>query len=445
MQKYFLPTISLALSFVFINAQNLQNTQKPNVIFILVDDLGYGDLSCYGQEKFETQEIDRLATEGIRFTQHYSGSTVCAPSRCALMTGKHTGKGLVNKNYPGDFPLPENTLTVARIFKEKGYSTALIGKWGLGNPTNSGSPLNQGFDYFYGYHSQMQAHGHYPKYLWKNNKKIYLEGNKNKNRKQHSQSLFTKEAKTFIKRNATKPFFLHITYAIPHADLDAKEDWLSKFDGKYPEKPFRNKFSGYRTMKNPRATFAAMISQMDSDVGEINQLLKELGIDKNTLLIFTSDNGAHAEGGADPEFFNSTGGLRGIKRDLYEGGIRVPFIAKWPYKIEANTKSDCVTAFWDFMPTVTDLLNVPLTEDLSGISYLPALLGEPQDNTKQAFYWKFKNKQALRQGNWKILKINNEIELYDLSNDAYEKNNLVKKYPDIAKKLIYLMENEGLN
>ena len=445
-------TLSLAtLSGCYLQDDALYAKQnRPNVIFILADDLGYGDLGCYGQKVIKTPNIDKLAAEGIKFTQHYAGSTVCAPSRCCLMTGLHTGNCRVNSNATGLMLLEEDT-TVAQIFKNVGYKTAIIGKWGLGE-TGSGLPQNNGFDYFYGYLNQVQAHNYYPEYLWENDKKIPL-GNvvkRPKNtyeeakkyggeaiiKKQYSHDLFTQKSIDFIESNRDNPFFLYLAYTLPHANNEAP--LVSGNHGM--EIPDVGIYAD-KNWPSAQKAHAAMITKLDSDVNRLMTVLKKNNIYKNTLVIFTSDNGPHNEAGACAEFFRSSGALRGSKRDLYEGGIRVPFIAHWQGTIKAGSKSDHISAFWDFMPTVADLLSSNLPCKTDGISYLPSLLGKDEQVQHKCLYWQFRDKRALRTNNWKVV-INNPLqaaELYDLDNDISERNDIALQNPLVVRKALKII------
>ena len=434
------------------NPINKNTNQHPNIIFILADDLGYGDLGCYGQTKFRTPNIDRLATSGIRFTNHYAGCTVCAPSRSSLMTGLHTGHTYIRGNKDiqpeGEEPLPEDTYSVAKMFREVGYATGAFGKWGLGGPGSKGTPENQGFDEFFGFNSQVLAHNYYPEYLWHNGEKVYLNENKNGGKVQYAPDEIHKLALQFIENHRDKPFFLYCPYTIPHAELMAPEDsLLLYFKGKFPEFPFKGVDSGplfrkggYASQSHPRAVFAAMITRLDRYVGDIVARLKELGIDKNTMIIFTSDNGPHLEGGADPDFFKSGGPLRGCKRSLYEGGIRIPYIASWPGKIPPGKVSDLPTAFWDFLPTAAELAGVHLRKSVDGISMVPELMGTGDQKKHDYLYWEFHEggtKQAVRMGKWKGVRFGTEepLELYDLSTDIHEDMNIASKHPDIVAKI----------
>lgn len=459
----------ILIVFLLLNCTNTSKKpskiteNKPNIIFILADDLGYGDLGCYGQAKFETPNLDQLASEGLMFTQHYSGSTVCAPSRATLMTGQHTGHAYVrgNKSFKdengerleGQFPLADSIVTVAEKLKEAGYVTGMFGKWGLGAIGSEGEPTNQGFDEFYGYACQGLAHRYYPTHLWHNTEKVVLEGNDGTQTVQYSSDLIQDKTLEFIKKNKDKPFFLYVPSTIPHAELIAPDDEiLAEFKGKFPEVPYKGKDYdenynpwGYCSQEIPHAMFAAMVTRLDKQVGEITTLLNELGISENTLVLFSSDNGPHLEGGADPDFFDSNGPLKGYKRDLYEGGVRAPMIARWPAKIKAGTETDHISAFWDFFPTVVEIAGGKVPSNIDGISFLPTLLGNEDDQKEHEYlYWEFheKNKrQGIRMGKWKgvIYDIatnpDAKLELYDLSQDIGEENDVAEQHPEIVEKL----------
>jgi arylsulfatase A-like enzyme len=397
---------SLIVILVVAFAFNLTTAQtRPNIIFIHADDLGYGDLSCYGQRKFKTPNIDRLAAEGMRFTQYYAGSTVCAPSRSALMTGQHTGHTRIRGN--ARHPLLPEDVTVAEVLKSAGYHTALIGKWGLGEAGTTGVPNRQGFDYFFGYLNQRHAHNYYPSFLWRNEERIKLrnlvpdednEGSGNStNRVDYTHDLMAEEALKFIERKGGGPFFLYLAFTIPHANNEAKNKGM--------EVPDLGEFTGEDWPEQEKAK-AAMITRLDRDVGRLMASLKKLDIDDNTLVFFTSDNGPHREGGADPDFFDSNGPLRGIKRDLYEGGIRVPMIARWPKRIKAGAKSDKVWAHWDLLPTLAEAAGVKPPAGIDGISMFNALSGRRQRD-HEFLYWEFHERgfsQAARMGDWKAVR-----------------------------------------
>ena len=436
--------------FPLLRCENVRS-RKSNIVFIMADDLGYADLGCYGQEKIRTPYLDRMAAEGMKFTDHYAGSTVCAPSRCTLITGLHTGHAVVRGNYEvqpeGQYPLPPESITVAEVLKRAGYTTGAIGKWGLGGPGSSGEPNQQGFDYWFGHLCQREAHFYYNEHLWRNGEKVVLKGNDpQRYTGQYVHDLFTKEAIQFIRRNQRDPFFLYLPYTIPHAELAVPEDSLAEYRGKFPETPFPG--GHYGAQPAPHAAYAAMITRMDRDIGRIFRTLQDLDIDEDTLVIFTSDNGPSTAGGIDPVFFDSNGPLRGGKRDLYEGGIRVPLIARWPGRIKPGTVSKHPSAFWDFLPTAAEIAGVEPPDDIDGISYLPALLGKPQP-AHEYFYWEFPaqgGKQAVRTGRWKGLRLHTRtepdgaIELYDLMTDIGEKTNVAAEQPEVVRKVEGFMQ-----
>lgn len=458
----FLTTLLLGFS-AFSFAQ--KNT-KPNVIYILADDLGYGDLSCYGQKKFSTPNLDKLAERGIKLTQHYSGSTVCAPSRSALMTGQHTGHTPIrgNKEMPqeGQTALPAQAETIAEVFKRAGYTTGAFGKWGLGFIDTEGDPLNQGFDEFFGYNCQRKAHRYYTPYLWHNKDKVILEGNDFTKTTVFSQDVIQEATLDFITANKNKPFFAYIPFVLPHAEIIAPKDSIyDMFHGKFIEdKPYNPNSTGtdygpglveskYATQSEPHAVYAAMVTRIDVYVGQIMARLDELGIADNTLVIFTSDNGPSVEGGSDPAFFNSSAGLRGVKRDLYEGGIRSPFLAVWPNKIKAGTVSDHISAFWDMKPTIADLVGEKVNTT-DGISLLPTLLGQKGQKQHEYLFWEFheaNSKMAVRKGEWKAISFLNEknpsdaFQLFNLKNDPFEKNNIAAQNPKIVSELKSIIAN----
>lgn len=438
---------------LLIGTCSAQATTQPNVIYILADDLGYGDLSCYGQTKFETPNIDALAKRGMRFTQHYSGSTVCAPSRCVLMTGLHSGHAVVRGNMEikpeGQAPMPGDTFTVAHHFRAAGYQTGCFGKWGLGYPGSASEPSKMGFDRFYGYNCQRMAHCYYPAFLWNDNQRELLWGNVASQKNDYAPDLTHAKALDFIRNNNDQPFFLFYTAIQPHADMIAPEKYMKKYRGKFDPEP-SHAADHYIAQPEPRAAFAAMVNVLDDYVGEIVQELETLGIDDNTMIVFTSDNGPHVEGGHDPDYFNSYGTLRGYKRDLYEGGIRVPMIATWPGKIAAGTASDHISAFWDFLPTVADMIGKPLENEVDGISMLPTLLGKGEQKAHKFLYWEFPavgGRIAIRAGDWKAVQYNvskenpRPIELYNLSDDLGETVNLAGEHPEIVSELDRLMKS----
>ncbi|MGB3852586.1 MAG: arylsulfatase [Tunicatimonas sp.] len=434
----------------------------PNIIYILADDLGYGDLSCYGQTKFNTPNIDRLAAEGMRFTQHYAGSTVCAPSRSALMTGLHTGHTPVRGNKEvqpeGQYPLADSVRTLAEVLQQAGYATGAFGKWGLGYPGSAGDPNAQGFDTFFGYNCQRFAHTYYPRHLWSNQDSLVLEANAGTEKGAYAPSLIQEQTLAFIEEHQDEPFFLFVPHVIPHAELVAPEEYTERFRGTFdPEVSYEGvdeganyRTGGYASQPEAHATFAAMIAVLDEQVGEIMDKVKELGLDENTLIIFTSDNGPHQEAGADPDYFDSNGPLRGYKRDLYEGGIRVPMIARWPDRIAANSETDHVSAFWDVYPTLAQLTEQPVAKDHDGISFLPTLTGDGDQQQHDYLYWEFHERGgrlAVRKGNWKAVQYDvlaqpdGRLELYDLATDLGEQNNVAEQHPEIVTEMRAILDS----
>lgn len=418
---------------------------KPNIIFILADDLGYGDLSCYGQQKFKTPHIDQLAAEGLRFTQAYAGSTVCAPSRCALMTGLHTGHAQIRGNREvkpeGQFPIRKDTQTIPTVLRRAGYVSGMFGKWGLGAPGSEGDPM-EFFDAFFGYNCQAAAHTFYPDALWRNREKVPLD------KKTYSHDLIMDAAFAFIRANKDRPFFCYLSVTIPHASMHAPQALHEKYRKQFPQfEAVTGKYAGPEVV-NPVAAFPAMVEHLDNGVGRLSALLKELGLNDNTLVIFTSDNGPHKEGGHDPEFWDSNGPLKGIKRDLYEGGIRVPFIARWPAVIKPGGTTGQITAFWDMLPTFCELAEVPPPAGLDGLSILPTFKGltQPQHDY---LYWEFTERggsQALRMGDYKAVRLkvakapDAPVELYDLASDLGETNNIATQHPGLVRKIEALFQ-----
>ncbi|MEO1261312.1 MAG: arylsulfatase [Bacteroidota bacterium] len=478
------------LFLIFIFTLNCKTTEKekanlPNIIYILADDLGYGELGVYGQKIIETPNIDALAESGMIFTQHYSGAPVCAPARCVLMTGQHTGHAHVRGNdewsargdvwnyeamfenpfLEGQRPLPDSIVTVAEILQQKGYKTGIVGKWGLGAPTTEGVPNRQGFDFFYGYNCQRQAHTYYPMHLWKNEERDFLNNkmvaphtNFAENADpddpanyadfqltEYAPDKMHQEALNFMEENKSGPFFLYYASPIPHLPLQAPIKWVNYYRNKLgPEKPFIGK--SYFPCQYPRATYAAMISYLDEQVGELIRKLKELQLYENTLIIFTSDNGPTYTGGADTEYFASaspfiTAKGRG-KGAVYEGGIRVPMIAAWPGKIKGGGSTGHISAFYDFLPTACEIIGEDVPAKVDGISFLPTLLNLKQIE-HEYLYWEFPaygGQQALRMGKWKALRQNLkegnlEIALYDLEIDLQEQNNIAADHPALIKKI----------
>jgi len=420
---------------------------RPNIIYILADDLGYGDVGVNGQNKIKTPNIDQLAHEGIRFTQHYAGATVCGPSRASLLTGFHTGHSSIrgnpvwtNSGKPVDLK-PED-ITLAEMLKSNGYTTAAIGKWGLSETEDShwldSMPLQQGFDYFFGLKGHLAAHHYYWHRLFENNQPFELKDNDYMNNKGvYTHDLFTEKAIDYVKQQTSdKPFFLYLAYTIPHLALTVPEDSKKQYlDLGWPKRKM-NTEGHYRNDAEGNTTYAGMVSRMDRDIGKLLKELKQQGLDENTLVIFTSDNGHEYDKG----FFNSNGKFRGHKRDLYEGGIHMPFIAKWPGMIKANSTSDHISAFWDMMPTFCDLSGANECPKSDGISMKKALLGQPDQEEHEFLYWEFNESkgplQAIRKDNWKLLKrFKKPIELYDLSKDVSESKNIAKDNPELVNVL----------
>ena len=418
--------------------------RRPNIVLIHADDLGWGDVSAYGQQKYRTPNIDRLATEGTRFTSYYAGSTVCAPSRAALMTGLHTGHGRIRGN--GEIPLEDGDLTLPEQLRTQGYRTALIGKWGLGFEGTPGLPERQGFDETFGYLTHQQPHRQYTDRLWKDGRWIDVSPTRD-----FTSDLFTQAALDFIDRGTGQPFFLYLAYPLPHAELQAPDDAIARFRGRFPETPFANPKAdattpvhpyrvsgGYRSQTAPRATFAAMVTRMDEGVGRVLDRLRARGLDRDTLVLFTSDNGPHREGGADPEFFDSNGPLRGIKRDLYEGGIRVPMLARWPGRVPAGRVNDDAWAHWDLFPTLSEVAGAVAPTGLDGVSMHGLLTGGRAAAPDRTLYWEFHERgyqRAARRGTWKAVWLapDRPIELYDLAADIGETRDVAAAHPGIVK------------
>jgi len=421
---------SLATSafFTVLDVRAAQSpAARPNVIFILADDLGYGDLGCFGQKLIRTPNVDRLAAEGMRFTQAYAGATVCAPSRCCLMTGKHGGHAAIRGNREikpeGQAPMPADTFTVAHLMKKAGYTTGIIGKWGLGYPGSASTPDKMGFDYFFGYNCQTKAHEYYPEYLWRNNEKVILNG------KAYSHDVMADDALEFVRRNREQPFFLYLAFTIPHAKLQVPD--LGPYE----------KESWPENLKK----LAAMITRLDRDVGRLMALLKELNLDERTLVFFASDNGAAYS----DELFHHSGPLRGIKRDMYEGGLRSPSIARWPGKIKTGVVSEQVWTFWDFLPTMAGFTGQKTPPGLDGVSILPVLL-EGKVIAHPPLYFEFHERgftQAARIGDWKAVRLGTKqpVELYDLKSDLAEAHDVAEKHPDVVKSFEAFLKTARVN
>ena len=470
--------------------------RAPNIIYILADDLGYGELGVYGQEKIETPHIDGLASAGMKFTQHYSGSAVCAPSRYMLMTGKHPGNAYIrgndelpqrgdigsfaemleNPSLEGQRPIPSNTVTLGELLQSVGYTTAAIGKWGLGGPCSSGHPNEQGFDFFYGYLCQRQAHTYFPTHLWKNKERVYLDNDlvpphqslpeeaapydpvsykPYHEQPDYAAELMHSETIKFIDKQGESPFFLYLPTPIPHVSLQAPQRWIDYYVNKFgEEEPYPG--GSYVPVRYPNATYAAMISYLDEQVGEIVEKLKAKDLYENTLIIFTSDNGPTFTGGVDPEYFDSAAPFKSTygwgKGFLREGGIRVPMIAAWKRYIPEGSVSEHLSAFWDVLPTLSEITGFQLPDDSDGISFLPVLKGLDEDQKKHEYlYWEFPGyggQQAVRMGRWKAVRLNLKenpnapVELYNLDVDLREQNNVANQFPEIVKEMELIMKRE---
>jgi arylsulfatase len=454
------------------------SARKPNVVFIMADDMGVGELGCYGQKIIKTPRLDQLATQGMRFTQHDSGFPVCAPARCTLMTGKHAGHSYIRNNgnppgrkvdeshnfWPGQYPIPDDAVTVAELFKTQGYATCAIGKWGLGYENSSGDPSKQGFDLFFGYLCQAHAHNHFPKFLWRitpaEHEQVLYPGNEGGLQgKTYSQDEFFREAKQFIRENRDRPFFLYLPIIVTHLSIQVPDDEpsLAEYRRTIPEEDYKH--TSYLKHPTPRAGYAAMVTRMDREIGGVLDLLGDLGLEEDTIVVFTSDNGPTYDrlGGSDSEFFNSAMGRRGLKGSVYEGGIREPLIVRWNKRVAAGTTSDLATYFPDWMPTLLDLVGASqaVPRDVDGLSFAPTLLGNAASQKKHDFmYWEFPaygGQQAARIGDWKAVRQNlaklkpgetPETELYDLSSDPAESHDVAADHPDLVAKLEAVMAEQ---
>ena len=492
---YFCSAVSV--SALSVSCQEATTAEKPNVIYILLDDFGYGEAGCYGQQKIETPNIDKLAADGMLFSQHYSVSAVSAPARCGLLTGLHSGHMQIRGNdevasrgnvwsheamlkdstLEGQFPLAEGTVTIANLMQDAGYETACIGKWGLGAPGSTGEPNNQGFDFFYGYNCQRVAHTYYPAYMWKNRERVYLNNEVVQpgaklaegadpydqasyakfNQEDYSPDMMFDEVISFVEDNQKDPFFLMWTTPIPHVALQAPKELVDYYVEKFgDEEPYLGQ-KGYFPSRYPKATYAAMNTYLDTQIGLLILKLKELGIYDNTIIMFTSDNGATFNGGTESPWFNSGGIFKSEhgwgKTTLQEGGIRVPLIVSWPNTIEAGAKSDHISYFADLMPTLAELTGVAGNPETDGISFLPTLVGDDANQqTHEYLYWEYpegKGWRAVRWGEWKaiqrdIRKGNEKIELYNLTNDIQEQSDVSEQHPEIIAKIREFMVAEHI-
>ncbi len=423
---------------------------KPNIVFIFADDLGYNDLSCYGQKNFSTPNLDKLAASGIRFTNHYAGATVCAPSRCSLMTGKDGGHAPIRGN--GPLSLPDSETNVAEVLKESGYNTAMVGKscvTGSGTDFKPQTVMANGFDYFYGTLNHKTGHFRYPKFVYRNTEKIDLPGNELHTGTDYDANLYTGEALGYIeKQDAEKPFFLLLSYPIPHASVIAPEEERDAARPQVKNEVVHKNSRHYSNTPEVKANYIGMLEVLDDAVGAITAQLEKQGLLEDTLIVFSSDNGPHYEGGYDPDLLDSNGPLRGGKRDLYEGGIRIPFITSWPASIKPGQTSDHPSAFWDFLPTVCEITGSPVPENIQGISYAHTLLGKGDQKKHDTLYWEFHEKdgrRAIRQGDWKLVQYNLSkpgkltTELFNLSDDLGEEHDLSGKNPEKLAELLRLI------
>jgi len=467
---------------------------KPNIIFILADDLGYTEAGPYGQQLIETPNLDRLARNGIRFTQHYAGSPVCAPSRCVLLTGQHSGHAYIRGNLEwdergdvwdfakmeadphleGQYPIADSIKTLAEYLQSAGYRTGLVGKWGLGAPYSEGSPNKQGFDFFFGYNCQRQAHTYYPKHLWRNNEKVSLDNNlvvpgtkldpgadpkdpssyARFTQKIYAPALMMEEARQFINQNSRQPFFLFFASTLPHLALQAPETYVNRYVKKFGnEKPYTGN-EGYFPARYPHATYAAMVSYLDDQVGEIIRLLKANGQYDNTLIIFSSDNGYAYNAGCDPAWFSPFAPFKTVygrgKGFVFEGGIRVPMIVSWPGVIHPGTETPLISAFYDILPTLCEIAGIQLPNDTDGISFLPTLTGNGRQKLHEYLYWDFpeyNGQQAVRMGPWKGIRLNMQkgnttIQLFNLDNDLMESHDVASQYPGMVNQILSIMNRE---
>jgi len=421
--------------------------QPPNIVFVLADDLGYGELGCYGQQKIATPRLDRLAAQGIRLLQHYAGAPVCAPSRCVLMTGRHGGHATIRDNEEhqpeGQLPIGAAEVTLAELLAQHGYATGCFGKWGLGYPGSEGDPLRQGFQRCYGYNCQRHAHTFHPTWLWDDDRKQALPGNDGVRGTQYSADLITQQARAFVRSNKDRPFFLYVPFTLPHLGLQVPDDWLARYRGSWEETPFEG--TSYQPHATPRACYAAMIAHLDHDVGEILDELDAQGLANDTLVVFTSDNGPTHLAEVDTDFFASTGGLRGRKGSLYEGGIRVPAIVRWPGHVAAGTRSDFASGFQDWMPTLAALAGASAPAGSDGVSLLPTLRGAVDEQVQRdCLVWDlagYGGEIAVRAGRWKAvwngLRKNPDAtaELYDLDADPQAQHDLAAQEPAVVARL----------
>lgn len=444
--RQYLSALSFGLLALFCG-QSSAEPAKPNLIYLLADDLGYGDLGSYGQQLIRTPHLDKMAADGLRLTQHYAGAPSCHPSRCVLFTGKHTGHAFIRGN--SKLPLRPGDYTLSQMLKEAGYATGGIGKWALGDHDSTGAPWRKGMDEFFGYLDQTHAHTYYPDHLWKNGERFEIPENTDGKREVYSHDLFAEFALDFIRRHKDEPFFFYGAFTIPHAEVTVPDDSLAEYLDKWPEPKAFPGSKTYCPQDKPRAHRAGMITRLDRDIGRLLDLLDELGLAENTLVIFTSDNGPITAGGQDPEFFDSNGPLRGLKFTLYEGGIRVPFLARWKSRISPGSVSDHLSDFADMIPTFAEAagITVPVAfGERDGVSILPTLLGTSGEQKKRDhFYWEAAPQQAARRGHWKAYRPapGKPIQLYNLGDDIGETRDLAGENPDLVLEFEQVMDESG--
>jgi len=439
-------SMTACLFALFVVVASAQAAKPPNVVYVIADDLGYGDLGSYGQKLIATPYLDKMAAEGLRMTQHYSGAPSCHPSRCALFTGKHAGHGRIRANCK--LPLPPEDFTLSQMFKSAGYAVGGVGKWSLGDAETTGAPWKKGFDEYFGYLDQTHAHTYYPDFLWRDGKRFEVEGNRDGRRTTYSHDLFAEQALDFIRRRKDEPFFFYAAFTIPHAEVTVPEDSLAEYRGRWPEPVAFPGSKTYCPQDQPRAVRAAMIARLDRDMGRILDLLDELKLSENTLVVFTSDNGPISAGGQDPKFFNSAGPLRGLKFSLYEGGIRVPCLVRMPGKVAAGATSDRVCDFADMLPTLAELIGATPPKGLDGVSVLPTWLGKPDaQQPRDVYYWEAAPQQAVRQGDWKGYRAapGRPLELYNLAADLGETTNVAADNPEITRRLEQLLVDSRID
>lgn len=441
-----LHALALAVPCAEPQAPSAPAERPPSFVVFIADDLGRGEVGCYGQKQIRTPRIDRLAAEGMRFEQFYAGAPLCAPSRCALLTGKHTGHAAIRDNLElepeGQSPLPAGEITLAERLRERGYATAMFGKWGLGPSGSEGEPNAQGFDHSFVQLCQRRAQDHYPSYLWRDGKRVRLLDNE-RGDSRFDDDLFADSALAWIRQHANEPFYLQLAFTSPHVALQVPEDSLAEYAKSFAEQPYDGS-RGYLPHATPRAAYAAMVTRMDRHIGRLVDLLGELGIAKDVLVLFTSDNGPAwgGVGGTDSEFFASTGGLFGSKATLYEGGVRAPLVARWPGRVPAGKTSELVCASWDLLPTLCELAGAKAPEGIDGISLVPTLLGRGEQREHQYLYWElasYSGQRAVRSGSWKLVRVElarrRAPELFDLATDPGEKRNVASEHPDVVARL----------